>query len=146
MNVKSSLLLPGAIALLLSTTSLLPVQAQSQNAPGPRMERMTNKLNLTEQQKSQLQKLREDTQSRIIREVLTADQRSRYEAALQQGEKPRKIMKSLNLTSQQRTQMRTIHQESRQRMEQILTPEQLNQMRQRQQNRPQRRQQGQPQV
>lgn len=134
--------LPGAIALVLSSAVALPTFAQPAQEPTPstqqRPNRMKNRLNLTDVQKTQLRQIRESTRTQI-EGVLTQEQKAQYDTAKQQRQKPREIWRSLNLTAEQRSQIQAIQQSAKQQMEGVLTPDQLQQMQQRRQSRPQAR-------
>lgn len=132
---KLSLILPGAVAILMVAapfavqarpSGLLAQQTQQQ----PKRDR-ANRLNLTEAQKQQVQSIREQTRNAIVNEVLTAEQRNQYNAAVQSGNK-KGAMRSLNLTEAQRTEIRNRMQASRQRIErEVLTQQQRDQLQQR---------------
>ncbi|MBW4442199.1 MAG: hypothetical protein KME10_13375 [Plectolyngbya sp. WJT66-NPBG17] len=130
---KFSLILPGAIALLMVATpfavqarpsGLLAQQTQQQ----PKRVR-ANKLNLTDTQKQQAKAIQEQTRNEIVSQVLTQAQRNQYNAAVQQGQKG--SWRSLNLTDAQKTEIRNRMQASRQRVErEVLTQAQRDQMQQ----------------
>lgn len=147
-------------AWLASTTEAKPVATSSDRsmllAEGGRAT-----LNLTPEQKAQMQQIRESTRAQI-EGILTQEQKNQLNAAREQmrarrqqggqagqaGQpgQPRQrgqrgqMWSSLNLTPEQNAQMQRIREESKQRMEAILTPEQRQQMQQMRQNRQSRRQ------
>jgi periplasmic protein CpxP/Spy len=111
---------------------------------------MMKDLNITEQQKTQLQAIREKTRSRI-EAVLTdaqkqqlaatkqqkmAELKQRRESGQKRGEGKGKrggmkgVFESLNLSEQQKSQIKTIMQESRKEMSSVLTAEQKAKIRQ----------------
>ncbi|MCU0570806.1 MAG: hypothetical protein MUF49_30085 [Oculatellaceae cyanobacterium Prado106] len=161
-----------AIALSLSL-SALPAFAQSTtpDSPAPnstemrgrgdrgqgRMHRQ-NWLNLTEEQQTELQEIREDTRSQID-EVLTDEQRAQIQSQResrqasrgdrgQRGENRqrggrgdrRAPFESLNLTEEQRAQIEEIRQASQEEMDAVLTDEQRQQVEQHRQDHQQRQQ------
>ncbi|MBE9013341.1 hypothetical protein IQ250_24400 [Pseudanabaenaceae cyanobacterium LEGE 13415] len=140
---KISLIFPGAIALLMVATpfavqarpsGLLAQQTQQQ----PKRER-ANRLNLTDVQKQQIRAIREQTRNAIVNEVLNADQRNQYNAAVQSGNK-KGAMRSLNLTEAQRTEIRNRMRASQERIErEVLTQTQREQLQQRRNQQGQRR-------
>lgn len=95
------------------------------------------RLNLSDAQKAQMRAIREKTQQQILA-VLTPQQRSQVESAMQSGQFFGKAMRSLNLTDAQRQQILAIRQSSRQQRLAVLTPEQRAQVEQMRRNRPQR--------
>jgi periplasmic protein CpxP/Spy len=129
--------------------NMQPVSAQGFGGgglPG----RMMKDLNITEQQKSQLQAIREKTRSRI-EAVLTdaqkqqlaatkqqkmAERQQRQESGQNRGQAKGKrgggkgMFESLNLSEQQKAQIKTIMQESRKEMSSVLTAEQKAKIRQ----------------
>jgi len=129
---KLSLLLPGAIALLLSATPVLVAHAQSTAPTAPTGQRMQkqNRLNLTSDQKAKLKTIRENTRQQI-EGVLTSEQRAKLQADRgQPGMKRGQDLKSLNLTDDQKARIKAIRQASRTQMDSVLTPEQRNQAQQ----------------
>ncbi|UBF28020.1 hypothetical protein K9N68_09050 [Kovacikia minuta CCNUW1] len=169
---KLSLLLPGAIAIVLSAAPLLPVFSQSTPAPeAPQVQKNRNKLNLTEDQKARMKQVRESTRAQI-EAVLTDEQKAQLQtlkeqrrarwqqrqaarqagqttgqpeqSARQPGQRGKGMWAALNLTEEQKNKIKAIREDSRKQMAAILTPEQLQQMQQMRQQRQQRRQQMQP--
>ena len=130
---KFSLLLPGAIALLMAATPLV-VQARpsgllaQQTQTQPKRER-ANKLNLTDAQKQQAKAIRDQVRKEIVEQVLTQPQRDQYNAAVQRGEKG--SWRSLNLTDAQKTQVRDRMRAARERINrEVLTQAQRDQLQQ----------------
>lgn len=147
MNVKRFLLLPGALAIALSYAApMLPAVAQTPTAPAGQHHKRGVNLNLTADQKAQLKQIRESTRSQIDA-VLTPEQKAQLASAKQQrqqgqqGQKPRGMWASLNLTADQKAQIQAIRQDSKQKMDAVLTPEQRQQLEQARQQRQQNRQQ-----
>ena len=154
MNVKRLFFLPGALAIALAyAVPLLPVVAQTTpTAPTEQHHKKHHlNLNLTADQKAQLKTIRENTRSQI-NNVLTPDQQAKLAAAKQQrqqgqagqGEhKARGVWASLNLTTDQKAQIKTIRQNAKQQMDAVFTPEQRQQLQQQRQQWQQNRQNGQ---
>ncbi|MFB2894183.1 hypothetical protein ACE1CI_14830 [Aerosakkonemataceae cyanobacterium BLCC-F50] len=117
-----------------------------------------NRLNLTDAQKTQMRQIREATRTQI-ENVLTQEQKDKLRAAREQRRQQRgeqqaqqggdrrgqrgQVWASLNLTADQQAQIKRIREESRQKMQAVLTPEQQQQMQQMRQERQNRRQQAQ---
>jgi periplasmic protein CpxP/Spy len=144
----------------LIATPLITNIAQAQmggGASGGRIEKMSQKLNLTATQKTQLDAIRTRTQAKI-RAVLTADQQTKFDADRaahqkrheamktnggarpkgEQGERkggPHGMMQSLNLTEAQKTQTKAIHDAAKTEMDGVLTTAQKTQMEQMKQQR-----------
>ncbi|HEY9906113.1 MAG TPA: hypothetical protein V6D18_00740 [Thermosynechococcaceae cyanobacterium] len=155
MNWKLALLLPGAIVLAVAAAPILPGITAPTGTAIAQSQPRADKLNLTADQKAKLKQVREATQSKI-QAVLTPEQRQQLEtlkqqrqSQRQQGQKqPRAArqnggMAALNLTNDQKAQIRQIRESAKQEMEFVFTPEQRQQLetlkQQRQSQRPQRR-------
>jgi periplasmic protein CpxP/Spy len=153
-------LLASAIALPLSLAMTLPALAQTASSPTPsaqsdRMPRHARLLNLTSEQQAQLDEIRQDQQSQI-EDILTTEQKAQLETLReshqrsrqsgQPGERPEgrrgggRALEALNLTADQRTQIEAVRNNSRDRMDAILTPEQRQQLEQHRQEHEQHRQ------
>lgn len=92
-------------------------------------ERMSD-LNLTDTQKAQMKQIREQTQAKILA-LLSSDQQKQFKAAAQGNrESPMKVLRSLNLSAEQKQQIREIQRAQRQQTQAILTPEQQAKMKQ----------------
>ncbi|MCY7272901.1 MAG: hypothetical protein LH702_03905 [Phormidesmis sp. CAN_BIN44] len=128
---KLSLLLPSAIALLLSAAPVLVAHAQSTAPTAPTGQRMQkqNRLNLTDAQKTSLKTIRDNTRQQV-EGVLTSEQRAKLQADRGQGMKRGQDWKSLNLTDDQKARIKAIRQASRAQMDGVLTPEQRSQVQQ----------------
>ena len=175
MKLKLMPLLAGAIALTLAAVPLATQIVQAQSNPGtpsqsgPRMMkgmRGMNALNLTAEQKAQMQQIHQETKAQI-EQVLTAEQRQQLEAAKSQKQAARAErhaaraqgqarpegqtrerrgpFANLNLSADQQTRIREIKQASRQQMEAVLTEEQRQKLNELKQARQTRRQSTQPQ-
>ncbi|MGC1395998.1 MAG: hypothetical protein WA828_17200 [Coleofasciculaceae cyanobacterium] len=107
-----------------------------------------NKLNLTPEQKEQMQQLHQETRQKI-EAVLSSDQLAEYKTAMQNlrgrmqdnagnqnastqgnGNRRQNLFASLNLSQDQQAKIREIMQNSRTRMNSILTDSQRVQMQQ----------------
>lgn len=145
MKLKSILLLPGLLALTLSTLPVLPVMAQAEPTPAVKPQNRMNRLNLTDAQKAQLKSMKDRTSQRIVNEVLTDAQRQTYQAAIAKGEKPRQLMRQFTFDAAQKQKLTAIRQDRKAEMEQFvqtLSPEQRQawqSMRDKMQNRSQRK-------
>lgn len=154
-------MLIGAIALTL-TAAPLPVQAQDdydyeratygQGQYQGRGQGRFAGINLSQNQKDQMARIRRDTQDRIQR-ILTSSQRQQLQSLRQnrqeqrgttsaQGQRGRRgIFSSLNLSDDQKRQLRDIMKDSKSRMDAVLTSQQREQMQRNIQNMRSRRQQ-----
>ncbi|MBL1178749.1 hypothetical protein [Pantanalinema sp. GBBB05] len=126
MNIKAALLLPAAIAMLITSLPMTPALAQTQSpsaTPSQGKPARPNKLNLTDAEKAQMQQAMQRMRDRVMNEVLTDAQRQQVQAAkqtVQSGQATngrrdwqgmRQMFKSLNLTDAQKQQIRTIREE-----------------------------------
>ncbi|HEY9634503.1 MAG TPA: hypothetical protein V6D14_13910 [Coleofasciculaceae cyanobacterium] len=159
MKIKLITLLTGAVAFTLASTPFVvksvaatPVQSLLAQATTPaRLGTFTN-LNLTTEQQDQIKKLHEETRQKI-EAVLTPKQQEQYRSVLQNrrtqmrdrasgdrnsapnsaslGERRQQnVLATLNLSKQQRDQIREIMQSSREQMKTILTDTQQEQLQQ----------------
>lgn len=146
MQLKLIPLLAGTIALSVSTIVPLTAQAQPNQQGQLRQEqpeRQYRGIELTEQQKAQIQTIRQNTRSQI-EGVLTAEQRKQFQAALSSGQKRRSAFADMNLSEQQKNQIREIMRSAKTQAEAILTPAQKQQMQTIREQRRQQRGSGQP--
>ncbi len=151
MKLKTLSLIAGAIALTL-TTIPFAVQAETASssplllAQTPKKERGPwQELGLTDAQKNQIQAIHRNTRAQM-EGILTPEQKAKLEAAKQarqaqrqagQGQRQpgerrgsRNKFAELNLTEQQKTQMRQIRESSKQQIQAVLTPEQQAKLKQ----------------
>jgi periplasmic protein CpxP/Spy len=155
-------LVAGAVLL---TAPLMTNMATAQNgagSPGPRMEKLAKKLNLTDAQKSQLEGIKSRTQAKV-RAVLTPAQQTKFDAAKAEHQKrheamkanggkrpegakpnPQGMLRSLNLTDSQKAQMKEIRAAAKAEMDGVLTASQKAQLEQLKQQRQGRRGQRRP--
>lgn len=126
MKVKPSLFIAG-IAAIAITAAPTVVQAELNNS------RMSGaELNLTAEQKSQLQQIGQETRSQI-ESVLTPQQREQLKANLSQRSRTGNRQAStaqLNLSNEQISKIQKIKKSSKEQMQAVLTPEQLEKIRQ----------------
>ena len=122
-----------AFANIQSNSNDSVVVAQSQKREGKR-EGKFKRLNLTEDQKAQMQQIRESARAQM-QEVLTPEQLEKLEAAKASGQKKREVFRSLNLTDAQKAEMKEIKESKKAQFEAILTDEQKAQLQEMKQNR-----------
>lgn len=99
-----------------------------------------NKLNLTDAQKAEMQKIKQSARTQM-RDVLTPEQLQKLEAAKASGQKKRGVWRSLNLTDAQKAELKAIRENKKAQFKAILTDEQkaqLEEMKQMRRNRRQR--------
>lgn len=97
--------------------------AQEQPAKAPR-ERFGDKLGLNDSQKAQIEAIMKDTRAKMDA-VLTPEQRALKESARQNRQAgQRGERKPLNLTQDQKNQIKQIRESSKSQIQSILTPEQ----------------------
>jgi periplasmic protein CpxP/Spy len=93
---------------------------------------MFSELNLTAEQKTQLEQIRANTIEQI-KPILTSEQQQQLPELEAQMEAVRQSLAQLNLTPEQRQQIREIMRSNRPEVEAVLTPEQREQIRSRMQ-------------
>lgn len=134
MKLKFMPMLVGAIAIALATTELAVnakaaspsriLLAQAQEPHG------FQRLGLTQEQKAKISEIRQNTRSQI-EAVLTPQQLEQLKTAMQDSrQSKRQAFSTLNLTQEQKTQMRQIRQSAKSQYEAVLTPEQRQQLQQ----------------
>ena len=128
MKFKFILVLAGTIASL-SLATALPASAQFGNfGDDSKHQELVSTLGLTEEQQARVSELRADMRSQMST-ILTAEQKSTLQNARSGGERPgRGTIRSLNLTTEQRQQMRALHQDFQADLEDILTEEQVQKL------------------
>ncbi|MBE9227716.1 hypothetical protein IQ264_20020 [Phormidium sp. LEGE 05292] len=158
MNTKLIALLGTTATLVMSTAWVNLAQANPISTSSEQQlilaQGKGNRLNLTDEQKTQMRQIREATRTQI-ESVLTQEQKDKLRAAMEQRRAQRgqqqaqqsgerrgqrgQVWASLNLTADQQAQIKRIREESRQKMQAVLTPEQQQQMQQMRQERQNRR-------
>jgi periplasmic protein CpxP/Spy len=139
MKVQKLPLIVGAIVISL-TAATSAVQAEiiaqrplivAQNAQNRQNNNKWERLNLTQEQRTQIQAIKQETRSQI-EGILTPEQRQQAQTAWNNngGDKPKNGLRNLNLSDEQRTQVREIMRSSKEKMEGVLTDEQKEQLRQ----------------
>ncbi|WP_315789349.1 Spy/CpxP family protein refolding chaperone [Fischerella sp. JS2] len=148
MTLKKLSLLAGAVALSL-TALPFAVQAQTTSSPFlvaqvPQGKGPLQNLGLTEAQKAQIAEIRRNTKAKMDA-VLTPQQREQLANARQNRQANRQdrrnIKASLNLTEDQKAQMRQIMKSQKSQIDAVLTPEQRQQLQQMRESKRSRRQQ-----
>jgi Spy/CpxP family protein refolding chaperone len=114
---------------LIISTSILPLVARADSKLATYLSPVLAELQLTPSQQTQLEALREQTQSQL-ENLLTPEQQAQFNNVLSQGNGIRSAARSLNLSFKQRRQMKNIVQTMRSQLERILTPEQRQQIQQ----------------
>jgi Spy/CpxP family protein refolding chaperone len=126
MKFKPSVFIAGIAAIAITATPAV-VQA------GPNNSRMGGaELNLTAEQKAQLQQIGQETRSQI-ESLLTPQQREQLRANASQGPRTgnrQAATAQLNLSDEQISKIQEIRKSSDERMQAVLTPEQLEKIRQ----------------
>ncbi|WP_241392540.1 Spy/CpxP family protein refolding chaperone [Rippkaea orientalis] len=107
-------ILSGLLLITLSFSFVPPAFSQGSPSRVEKWEKLSEKLNLTEDQKAQWQEIKRSQRERVSG-ILTPEQ---------QEQAKEKKWRSLNLTDAQKEQMRAIKQETNQQIQGILTPEQ----------------------
>ncbi|MBW4513478.1 MAG: P pilus assembly/Cpx signaling pathway, periplasmic inhibitor/zinc-resistance associated protein [Scytonematopsis contorta HA4267-MV1] len=139
MKVQKLPLIVGAIVISL-TAATSAVQAEitaqrplivAQNAQNRQNNNKWERLNLTQEQRTQIEAIKRETRSQI-EGILTPEQRQQAQTAWNNngGDKPKNGLRNLNLSDEQRTQVREIMRSSKEKMEAVLTDEQKEQLRQ----------------
>ncbi|MEO1378214.1 MAG: P pilus assembly/Cpx signaling pathway, periplasmic inhibitor/zinc-resistance associated protein [Cyanobacteria bacterium J06635_10] len=96
------------------------------------------RLNLTDEQKTQMQAIKEDARAQM-KEILTQEQLEKLETAKANGQKKRGVWRTLNLTEDQKAELKKIKESKTSQIEAILTDEQKEQFQQMRENRRSRR-------
>ncbi|MEO0520294.1 MAG: Spy/CpxP family protein refolding chaperone [Cyanobacteria bacterium P01_A01_bin.116] len=119
-----------AIALLAAPIGIVNI-AHAQNGAqgngprgGGRIERLTQALDLSEDQVTQIESIHTESQSQKDA-ILTAEQRATLESSETQG---RRAWRQLDLSDGQKEQMRALRDSTREQVSAVLTPEQRTQM------------------
>lgn len=133
MKLKIMPLLAGALAITVAGAPLAvkaqpkqsnqPAPGQAQNKPG------SGGVELTEQQQKQIAQIRLETRTQIEK-IFTAQQRQKFQAAMQGGKGMRAAFAAMNLSQDQQTQLQAIVKSAQSRAEAILTPQQRQQIQQ----------------
>jgi periplasmic protein CpxP/Spy len=132
MKLKFMPMLVGAIAIALATTDIA-VKAEPASPSRILLAQADqphgfDRLGLSQEQKAKVAQIRQNTRSQI-EAVLTPQQREQLKTAMQDSrQNKRQVFSTLNLTPEQRTQMRQIRQSAKSQFEAVLTPEQRQQM------------------
>jgi Spy/CpxP family protein refolding chaperone len=136
-TMKALSFLPGAIALMLAASPVIPAFTNPAFAdPGHMGGRGMEQLNLTADQQAKMKQIH-DSERQQMDAILTDAQKAQMQTARQQHQKP-----NLNLTDDQKAQIKTIRQAAQSQMEAILTPDQKQKLQElRQQRRDHRQQQ-----
>ena len=124
-------LLAGA-ALLVAPLTATSAQAQLNRRPAGfsrSQPALMQALNLSTQQKAQLGQLMKQLQTQV-QAVLTAEQKSQLQTALQNGSNLSDAIAAIDLTDAQKTEIRDLLKASRSEFANLLTPEQKQQLRQ----------------
>ena len=148
MKLNKLSFLAGAVAL---TLTAIPFAAEANRANinssspvivarGGKGMRMLKRLNLTDQQKTQLQEIKKSARDEM-KEILTPEQLQKLQEAKANGQKKREVWGNLGLTDDQKAEIKEIRESKKSQIEAILTDDQKQQLEQMRQNRRNRRQQ-----
>jgi periplasmic protein CpxP/Spy len=131
-NFIAKVLLP-TIGLILSIPTFTSL---AQASPGMGFWRIadsgsnfTNRLDLTTEQKTKMQQLRESTRTQI-EGVLNPEQRQKFQQISNQRQSNKSTWQGLNLTAEQKTQIQSIRKANREQFQALLTPAQKTQIQQ----------------
>ncbi|MCU0516508.1 MAG: Spy/CpxP family protein refolding chaperone [Oscillatoria sp. Prado101] len=137
-KMKALSFLPGAIALMLAVSPIIPAFTNPAFAgPGGMGERgmKFNQLNLTEAQQAQMKQIHEAARQQMDA-ILTPEQKAQMQADRDQRQRP-----NINLTEEQKAKMKAIRENAQSQMEALLTAEQKQKLEELRQQRRERRQQ-----
>jgi Spy/CpxP family protein refolding chaperone len=128
MRLKTGALIAGIVAVGISA---VPIVLQAQPNPDRSDRPEPVELNLTAAQKAQIAKIGEEARTQIDR-ILTTEQQAQVKAGMEQTHQKGvgQAEPPIQLTPEQNTQLDQIMQASRQRMEAVLTLDQLQKLRQ----------------
>lgn len=122
--------LAGALALTVAAAPLAVKAEPKQSNSAPEQVQNQPKpvgVELTQQQKSQMNEIRRDTRARIEK-LLTPQQREQFKAAVQSRQGGQTAFAAMKLSPEQQNQLQGILQSAQSRAEAILTPEQRQQL------------------
>lgn len=121
------------LALIISVPTVANIaQAQPQQGYGGRMEHgmgRTEELNLTADQKTKLEQLRQSSRTQI-EAILTPAQLPKFQQIENQRQAKGESRTALNLSSDQKTRIQSIRKANMEKVQAILTPEQQAQIKQ----------------
>jgi Spy/CpxP family protein refolding chaperone len=132
MKIKLLPLVAG-IATLSIVAAPFILNAQKSNAFPPEGPPGLSQLNLTPEQQSKLDQMRDNVDSQI-EGILTPEQQQHFRKTRELREQLRQEMEALNLTADQKKQMHSIMEANRGQMDGILTDAQKAQLRQERQS------------
>ncbi|NEQ53651.1 MAG: hypothetical protein F6K11_26545 [Leptolyngbya sp. SIO3F4] len=112
------------------------LQAMHSERKKERREEFAEKLNLTSEQQTELDAIKEDARTQV-EAVLTDDQLAALEGKT--GRERMRAMRDLDLSEDQRTQLQEIRESSQAAVDEVLTDEQLAQLQEMRENRGNRR-------
>lgn len=124
MNVKLVSVLMGSIMLATPLTSTV---ARAQATPLAQLFPALSGISLTEEQQTQLEQLKQQTLPQV-KNVLTPEQQTKFQTALEEGQGVRVALLSLELSAQQQQQLRSIFQSAKSQITKTLTPQQQRQI------------------
>ncbi len=145
MKIKLMPMLAGVIALsVVATPLILNAQPNTSDQPAQSNRRhgMWEQLNLSPEQQEQIRQIRQETRAQK-QAILTPEQQEQFNAAAENGQgRNRQAWRSImaSLTDDQKAAMRELKEQEKARIEEILTPEQQQQLEQMRQQWQQRRQ------
>jgi hypothetical protein len=123
MKLKLISMLAGAVVLVAPLTTMV---ALAQSHTPIQLFPALSGIQLTQEQQTQLAELRNQTRT-SVENILTAEQRNQFLAALEQGQDFRSAITSLNLSPEQKTQLRGVFQSAQAQLANTITPEQRRQ-------------------
>lgn len=131
MKLKS---IPVLVIALAVTAAPLAVKAQPNQPNQPASQQPQNSLEfagveLTEQQKQQLGKIRRNTRAQIEK-ILTPQQREQFKVVVQSRQGREAAFTAMKLSPEQQTQLRGILQAAQSQAQAVLTPKQRQQIQQ----------------
>ncbi|MBD1929548.1 P pilus assembly/Cpx signaling pathway, periplasmic inhibitor/zinc-resistance associated protein [Trichocoleus sp. FACHB-90] len=134
MKLKLISMLAGAVVFFVPFTSSAAF-AQTNSPSAPASSGLMG-IELTPQQKTKIEQIRSNTRSQI-ENILTAEQKNKFKAAVGEGQDMRRAFAAMNLSDQQKTQLQGIFQSAASQFSATLTQEQrqkiMENMRSRQQ-------------
>ncbi|HBE19035.1 MAG TPA: hypothetical protein DEG17_16775 [Cyanobacteria bacterium UBA11149] len=127
MKIKLLPLVAGIATLSIATAPFI-LNAQKSNALPPEGHPGLAELNLTPEQQSKLDQMRDNVDSQI-EGILSPQQQQRFQRVRELRQELRQEMEALNLTEDQKEQMHSIMRANRDQMADILTDEQKQKLR-----------------
>lgn len=138
MKLKNLSLVAGIISLTVAavpfavkaqTTSHTPFQIAQATPHHGKFQKLGDELGLSPQQKQDIQKIQRDTHDQI-NQIIRQDQRDAFKNAIKNHQGRKAAREAMNLSQDQKDQIKAIMKSSREQMQAVLTPAQQTKLKQ----------------